>query len=280
MNNTKEKFTMEDLALYVRLKTKLDLSKYRPATLQRKVSHRMLVLGCDDIEQYMKKIFRNPKELDYLTETVTIHVTQFFRDRDVFDFFAQQVISALSEKKKEGSEDVIRVWSAGCATGEEAYSLAILLDKYLRFSEFETEILGTDISEESCETARKGIYPAERMESVPFRIKNRYFDKVDGGYRICPDIKKKVSFATHDLFTPPPFSNIDVILCRNVLIHFRHKYREEVMRNFYSVLNEKGFLMLGKSEAVCGEAHSMFKLINPSIKIYRKIEPGDHFKED
>lgn len=279
MDNVKDKLDLNHLLMFVKSKTKLDLSRYRESTLKRRVSHRMVVLGCEDIHDYVSYIYKNHGELSFLTDTVTIHVTEFFRDRDVFEYFSRRIIGSISRGKAGTGDNTIRIWSAGCSTGEEPYSVAILLDDYLRNRDIEAEIYGTDISEEACRTADRGIYPPEKLTGVPARIKDRYFEESGEGLRICKAIKKMVTFDVHDLFSDPPFAGIDLVICRNVLIHFKHSCRQEVMTKFHSTLNDNGLLMLGKSEAVGGRALGMFKLIDPAIKIYKKIRPDDNLKE-
>ncbi len=279
MDNVKDKLDLNHLLMFVKSKTKLDLSRYRESTLKRRVSHRMVVLGCKDIHDYVSYTYKNHGELSFLTDTVTIHVTEFFRDQEVFEYFSRRIISSIARRKAGTEDNIIRIWSAGCSTGEEPYSVAILLGDYLRNEDVEAEIYGTDISEEACRTADRGIYPPDRLAGIPRRIKERYFEESADGFRICEEIRKRVTFDVHDLFSDPPFADIDVVICRNVLIHFKHGCRQEVMRKFHSVLNDNGLLMLGKSEAVGGRALGMFKLINPAIKIYRKIRPDNLLKE-
>ena len=271
MKTEKKSLSIDDLVLYVKSKTGLDLSKYRPATLMRRVSHRRFTLGHRDVHDYIHYLYEHPSELRYLTDIITIHVTEFFRDSDVFDYFSERLLPALVERKRNNAGIHFRVWSAGCSTGEEAYSIAILIDKFLKGNAINAKVFGTDISEEACNTAKEGEYSREELKNVPENILVSYFSESENGYKIKQYIKRKVSFSVHDLFSAPPFSGIDIVVCRNVMIHFKQSYREEVMANFHSVLNDSGLLILGKSEAVSEACLGKFKLLAPSIKVYQKI---------
>ncbi len=271
MKTAKKSLSIDDLVLYVKSKTGLDLSKYRNATLKRRVSHRRFTLGHRDVHDYIQYLYEHPSELRYLTDIITIHVTEFFRDSEVFSYFSERLLPTLVERKNNSVRNHLRVWSAGCSTGEEAYSIAILIDKFMKGNAINVKVFGTDISEDACNTAKEGEYSREKIKNVSGNIVGNYFSESENGYKIAPRIKRKVSFSVHDLFSEPPFSEIDIVVCRNVMIHFKQSYREEVMANFHSVLNDSGLLILGKSEGVSGACQDMFKLLNPSIKIYQKI---------
>jgi two-component system CheB/CheR fusion protein len=223
------------------------------------------------MHDYIHYLYENPSEVRYLTDIITIHVTEFFRDSDVFDYLSESILPALVERKIRGTGNHIRVWSAGCSTGEEAYSIAILLDKFLENDVTMAEVFGTDISEDACNAAKIGEYSREKLKGVSRNIVEKYFRETENGYGITPRIREKVSLFVHDLFSEPPFSGIDIVVCRNVLIHFKQIYRDEVIANFHSALSDSGLLILGKSEAVSGACLDMFKLLDPSIKVYQKI---------
>ncbi|MCD6379069.1 protein-glutamate O-methyltransferase CheR [bacterium] len=271
MEILQKRLTIDDLILFVKSKTKLDLSKYRPAALKRRIAHRQFTLRCHDMHDYIHYLYENPSELRYLTDIVTIHVTGFFRDLDVFDYLSESILPAFVERKNRRAGNHLRVWSAGCSTGEEAYSIAILLDKFLKNDAIMAEVVGTDISEDAFNAAKIGEYSREKLKGVSKNIVENYFRETENGYGITPRIREKVSFFVHDLFSKPPFSEIDMVVCRNVLIHFKQICREEVIANFHSALSDSGLLLLGKSEAVSGACLGMFKLLDPSIKLYQKI---------
>ena len=262
---------LDDLVLYVKSKTKLDLTKYRPATLMRRISHRQFTLGYNNMHDYIHYLYENPSELGYLTDIITIHVTEFFRDQDVFDHIYKELLPVIVERKSKRAGNHLKIWSAGCSTGEEVYSIAIFLDKFLKGSVLKTEVFGTDISEDACNAAKAGEYTREKLEGISESILRKYFYETKNGYSVTPRVKERVSVFVHDIFSEPPVSEIDIIVCRNVLIHFKHSFREEVMSNFHSALNDSGLLILGKSEAVSGACLDKFKLLDPSIKVYQKV---------
>ncbi|MFO7916062.1 MAG: protein-glutamate O-methyltransferase CheR [Candidatus Krumholzibacteriales bacterium] len=272
MEKLLEASCINDLILYVKSKTDLDLAKYRPTTLKRRISHRMMIKGFTDISEYTEYLCRDPMELIGLTEEITINVTEFFRDINVFNYLDCKIIPALIESKLRNSEPGLNVWSAGCSTGEEVYSMAMLLDKNIRGTGLEIRVLGTDISAESCRVARRGHYSSEQVFKIPYEYREKYINGIDGAFSISPRIRKLVSFRVHNLFTAPPVDKADMILCRNVIIHFRHNYREEILNNFHSALSKGGLLMLGRSEAMSGSTHGLFEIVSPTIKLYRKEE--------
>jgi two-component system CheB/CheR fusion protein len=250
----------------------IDFSRYRFTCVGRRVSHRMTTLGYSDLEEYMEFLRDNPGEMDALLNAVTIHVTGFFRDKEVFDSLSRIVLPRIVEGKLAEKSRNIRIWSAGCATGEETYSLAVLFTYLLNQQghALNLEVFGTDISEESCRIARKGVYPKQKLSDMPVRMKVRYFDVVEEGLQISPEIRRLVKFRVHDLFSAPPYSMLDLVVCRNVMIHFDHNARGNIIMNFNNVLVDGGILILGKSEAVTGDELELFEMVDPRSKVYRK----------
>lgn len=250
-----------------------DLSNYHLSCLQRRVSLRMSVLGLSTLDQYMKRLTENPEEVDLLLDTVTIHVTEFFRDYNVFEAIIKDILPAIVDRKRYSPSRTIRIWSAGCSTGEETYSLAIAMLQHFRSHDIDLrlEVYGTDISKEACAFASAGVYPERRVGRIPAGIRQRYFEASDKGFCVAADVKRHVKFSVHDLFSACPFSLLDIVVCRNVLIHFDHSARNEVIERFHAALVECGVLILGKSEAVMGTALKLYQLVDPRNKIYRKI---------
>jgi chemotaxis methyl-accepting protein methylase len=272
---------MKELARLVNSRYGVNLSMYRSTCMRRRIMHRLNMVGCDSIEEYFMFIGSNPEEIEKLMDIITIHVTGFFRDKDVFSNLERTVLPAMISAKEESRQSSIRVWSAGCSTGEETYSLAILLNHLVRRSGsgLAMEVFGTDLSEESCKTARSGLYSAEKIEEVPSQMKSEAFEPEGSLYRISPAIRKKVRFIVHNLFSPSPFSMLDLIVCRNVLIHFEPDGRGRINKYFYESLRDDGLLMLGKSEALGSDALDLFELVHPRSKIYRK-NVESNVKED
>jgi two-component system CheB/CheR fusion protein len=263
---------IHDLLGSLREKFGRDLSSYRLSCLQRRLSLRMSTLGIKDIDAYLGYLNENPDEIERLLDTVTIHVTGFFRDQEVYAVLSKELIPEIVARKLASPSKCVRVWSAGCSTGEEAYSLAITFLRYIEAAGIglTLEVFGTDISREACKIARRGVYSAPKIDSVCPNLKDRFFEPTESGYRVSANVRGVVKFSVHDLFSAPPYSLLDVVVCRNVLIHFDHSARNGVLARFHAALGEDGFLILGKSEAVAGRAAELYELRDPRNKIYRK----------
>ncbi len=264
--------SMGELLANLQTKFGKDFSNYRLSCLQRRVALRMSILKLATLDDYMAYLAGDPREIEQLLDTVTIHVTEFFRDAEVFDAVAKNVLPEIVSRKLHSPSRTIRIWSAGCSTGEEAYSLAILVLRHLRGNNVDLalEVYGTDVSKEACAVAREGVYAFRKLESVPADVKRKYFEAKGQEQRVVPDVRRCVKFLVHDLFSPSPFTLLDLVVCRNVLIHFDHAVRNDVLERFHAALGDHGLLILGKSEAVMGSALARYELIDPRNKIYAK----------
>ncbi len=264
--------SMGELLANLQTKFGKDFSNYRLSCLQRRVALRMSTLKLATLDEYMNYLASDPREIEQLLDTVTIHVTEFFRDAEVFDAVAKNVLPAIVSRKLHSPSRTIRVWSAGCSTGEEAYSLAILVLRHLRGNEIDLalEVYGTDVSKEACAVAREGVYASRKLENIPADVRRKYFEAKGPQHRVAADVRRCVKFSVHDLFSPPPFTFLDLVVCRNVLIHFDHAVRNDVLERFHAALGEQGLLILGKSEAVMGSALARYELVDPRNKIYKK----------
>ncbi len=273
---------MSEIAWLVKSRCGIDLSRYRATTLNRRVLHRMAMTGSKGIEEYVGRLTVDPDEMGKLMDIVTIHVTEFYRDRDVFRSLARGYVPALIDEKTGAGHGIFRAWSAGCSTGEEAYSMAMMIDRAVRKVSPNThiEVFGTDISEDSCRTARKGIYSDEKIEALPEDIRDGYFEKEGQARKVTSGLRSLVKFMSHDLFAASPYSHLDLIMCRNVMIHFEHEVRDEVIAKFHDSLQDRGLLVLGKSEAMTGPLEALFELVEPRYKIYRKKVQEDQSRED
>ena len=270
---------IEEFSKVIMHKFGYNLSNYRDSCLQRRINARKRSIHVDSIYEYLRYIEENPSEIHYLIDTVTIHVTEFFRDRSAFDYLRDYIVPELVESK---SGRTLRVWSAGCSTGEEAYTLAIILNKSLDAyrSNLGLLVIGTDISTRAIQTAERGIYSAEKVSGLSSMLLRKFFEKNDRYYRVKEALKRNVKFFTHDLVKDPPIEETDIVVCRNVLIHFKESAKRQIILQFNRSLNDGGYLVLGKSEAVCSEISGKFKLINGHEKIYRKEASVLTFKED
>ncbi len=273
---------LSELAWIVKSRYGVDLSCYRSTCLHRRVLHRMAMASCKDIEEYIGCLTSDSGEMEKLMDTITIHVTEFFRDRDVFRSLERGYVPALVDEKETSGHGVVRAWSAGCSTGEETYSMAMMIDRAVsRVSpDMHIEVYGTDVSEDSCRTARKGVYSDEKIEGLPADLRDGYFEKEGRSWKVASRLRSLVRFRPHDLFAASPYSHLDLIMCRNVLIHFEHEVREEVVTNFSGSLRDRGLLVLGKSETLSRPLEDLFELVKPTCKIYRKKPQEDHTRED
>src|SRR6266852_1094004 len=211
---------LKDILLSLRMANKIDFSNYKPATVKRRILRRMTLHKIEKVKEYVHFLQRHPAEVEALYEDILIHVTSFFRDPDVFDALKTEVFPTIL--KRRSPEELIRIWVPGCSTGEETYSHAISLLEFLgdRKANIPIQLFGTDLGQASIDKARAGIYPESIAADVSPQRLQRFFTKVDGGYRITKTIRDMCVFARHNLLQDPPFSRIDIISCRNVLIYF------------------------------------------------------------
>jgi len=248
----------------------IDFRHYKLPTIKRRLLRRMALHRLTDVQHYVRLLEQTPAEVRALYQDLLIHVTRFFREPESFKSLAQQVFPKLIEGRRE--EQPIRAWVSGCATGEEAYSLAISLLDYLQDhhqQETRIQIFATDVSETAIEHARAGLYPASIESDVPPEILRRYFSKVDGSYRVSKMVRDLCVFARQDLTKDPPFSRLDLILCRNVLIYMDVVLQQRLISVFHYALNPEGFLVLGTAETV-GSQVGLFSLADKKFRIYRK----------
>ncbi len=249
-----------------------DFSSFRMTCLERRLALRISILGLDGPDEYLDYLNENPEEIERLLDMVTIHVTEFFRDQEVYNALSREILPEIVARRLASPSKVIRAWSAGCSTGEEAYSVAITLLRYVDAAgiELDVEVFGTDISRQACKVARRGVYAEKKIARVAPSLRDRYFEPDGADYRVTRGVRRVVKFAVHDLFAAPPYSLLDVIVCRNVLIHFDHSVRTDALVRFHAALGDGAILILGKSEAVAGRAADLFTLVDPRNKIYRK----------
>jgi two-component system, chemotaxis family, CheB/CheR fusion protein len=247
----------------------IDFKHYKLPTIKRRLLRRMALHRLTDVQHYIRLLEESPVELRSLYQDLLIHVTRFFREPESFKAMAQQVFSKLVESRRE--DQPIRAWVCGCATGEEAYSLAIGLLDYLHDhpQSVRIQIFATDVSETAIEHARAGLYPAAIESDVPPDVLRRFFTKVDGSYRVSKTVRDLCVFARQDLTKDPPFSRLDLILCRNVLIYMDVVLQQRLISVFHYALNPQAFLVLGQAETV-GSQVGLFILADKKFRIYRK----------
>ena len=254
----------------LRDRTGIDFAAYKRPTVIRRIERRMAATKSATLADYHGLVLRQPEELHRLTSSLLIKVTSFFRDADLFDHLRTAVLPRLIDEARSGSRD-LRFWSAGCATGEEAYSLAILVAEALGpdLAAFNVRIFATDADPEAISFARRGVYPTSAMKGIPPELLRRYFVESDGEHEVSSQIRAMTVFGEHDLSKRAPFPRIDLILCRNVLIYFTAELQRRALQLFAFALRDGGTLVLGKSETTTA-IPGPFVAEEPNLKIYRR----------
>ncbi len=263
----------------LRTKTDHDFTLYKPGTLQRRIERRMAMaaVGTGDMNRYLEILRADTGELDILAQDLLINVTSFFRDPKVFEFLAEKIVPDLV--KGHTHDRSLRIWIAGCSTGEETYSIAMLFREQIAAAkqDIKLQILASDVDPEAIAVAREGFYPETIEADVsPARLA-RFFSKEDHGYRILPELRATVVFTVQDVLADPPFSRLDLVSCRNLLIYLRPEAQSKIISLFHFALREGGILLLGNSETI-GDAADRFEVISKSERVYRHIgraRPGD-----
>ena len=256
----------------LRAKTTHDFRAYKPGTIERRVERRMLGCGVPlgDHARYLAKLQGDAAERDALADDILINVTSFFRDAAVFDLLARTTISEMVRAHEH--ETPLRVWTAGCSTGEETYSLAILFKEAIAAAgrNFRVQMFATDVDADAVATARKGLYPAEIAADVSAERLNKFFVREDAGWCVSADLRACVVFAVHDVLTDAPFSRLDFISCRNLLIYLRPPAQTKLIALLHFALKEGGLLLLGGAETA-GEIEGRFEIVAKAERLYRHI---------
>lgn len=252
----------------------IDLDLYKEKCVLRRITVRQRACGAPSLRAYLKLVSGDPAERSRLVKALTIHVSQFFRNPSTFRALQEDVLPAILAKKQRGGGRALRLWSVGCASGEEPYSLAILLFEVgpQALHEYSTAIYATDIDSASLHHAKEARYPAASLAQVPTRWRQRYFVQDGDRYQVIPEARRLVFFKGHNVLDPLPFGRIDLLVCRNVLIYMTEALQERVLLALYEALNPGGFLVLGKVEGLAGAARDCFEPVNVAERIYQKPE--------
>jgi len=265
---TEEK-AVEEILMLLRQRMGVDFTHYKLATLRRRIQRRMVLHKLDSLKEYIGYLRSHSAEVKELYSDILIHVTGFFRDASVFQSLKRKVFPRLVRHKEP--EDPVRIWVPGCSTGEEVFSLAISLLEYLgeRKLNHPVQIFGTDINDTALEKARAGVYPENIKTDVSAERLRRFFVKAERGFRINKNVREACIFARQNVVVDPPFSNIDLISCRNVLIYLGPALQRKVLPLFHYALRTDAFLLLGASETV-GSFCDLFALVDKKAKVYAK----------
>ncbi len=279
--NEEDAGTIRQILLLINLRHNTDFTYYKESTIKRRILRRMALNKYTSPGLYLNFLKKNNSEIDSLFQDLLIHVTNFFRDPHIFENLSNTLLPLLIEKKKEN--EPIRIWIAGCSTGEEAYSLAICINEHLKEKSSRdqeksknlngfngnVQIFASDISEPAVLFARKGIYKKADVEKINPERLAEYFDKSNGGYQIKKEIRESCVFAVHNFLKDPPFGNMNFISCRNVLIYLQPYLQKKALTTFHYSLKPDGYLLLGKSEST-GSVQGFFTSTNKKDKLFKK----------
>ena len=277
--NNQEEGIIDDILIQLYKITQQDFSHYKRPTLNRRIAKRMAEKGYKNLSGYYKYLQSNNEEAKSLCSEFLINVTKFFRDEEAFEVIRAEVIPSLFLNKTEG--DTIKVWVVAASTGEEAYSLAILFEEYIereKLFDVTVKIFATDIDKHAINMASRGYYSVDALKPVSHERLKKYFVKEKDGYRVSASLRKSVVFASHDIVKDPPFSKIDLLTCRNMLIYMNAQLQKSILQKFHFALNDDGYLFLGNSENT-GILKDVLKDVNKKWKIYKcisKAKIGDH----
>jgi chemotaxis protein methyltransferase CheR len=244
----------------------LDCRCYKTNYLKRRLAVRLRATGHTNYRDYQDLLRRDPTEYDRLLDRLTINVSQFFRDPEAFQAIARSVLPVLVKNRRAN------IWSAGCANGEEPYSLAMLFNERLPVGK-QTRIWATDIDPAVLVRAQAGLYKDASLADVPFMLRQKYLTRQGELWAVDPALKTGISFQRHDLTGEMPTGPFDLIVCRNVMIYFNRQLQETLLRGFHKLLAPEGFLMLGKTEVLLPECRALYRSVDVSERIYQYRAP-------
>lgn len=247
-----------------------NIEAYKGTCVRRRIAIRIRANHCATVGEYCDLLLSQPKEIDQLLKVLTIHVSQFFRNLSTFEKLRTEIIPALFAAARSRGDRQLRFWSLGCAGGEEAYSLALLLAEHFaaESAAIPVTIEATDIDEAILDFARDGLYSRERLQDMPTAYL-QYFTSEGEQFRLNPAIRERVAFHHGEMFDAGIYRETDLLLCRNVLIYFSRERQEKVLAAIARALGDGGYLVLGKSETILGESRALFRTICPVERIYR-----------
>jgi two-component system CheB/CheR fusion protein len=272
---TKEEDSFAKLFYLLKEHCKVDFTFYKPATVIRRIERRMGLVQTPGIDDYLVYIRDNQKEIKLLFKDLLIGVTKFFRDREAFDALSKKAIPAVVEAAAKKNTGQLRIWDIGCSTGEEAYSIALLVQDCLdqKDIDLDVKIFATDIDQQALDFAYPGTYPESIAADVPVKYLSKYFEKIPDGYRIRKSLRKMVIFAVHNIINDPPFTKIDLIVCRNMLIYFQAVLQKKIFHTINYILQKDGYLFLGNSETLVA-VEDAFETIDSKHRLFKHKFPG------
>lgn len=251
----------------------IDFSQYREKLIERRIAVRLRATKSNSYEEYLDFLRGNKEEMEELLDALTIHVTAFFRDKPVFEAIRTKIIPEIFNQEVINNKKLVRIWSCGCSSGQEATSIMMLIAQYLKenLDKPRIYIYSTDIDKWSIEQAKDGVYDAYELRNMPVNLRNEYFlDMGNNRFWRKKEWNKYFIFKVHDVIKDPPLRNVDLILCRNLFIYFKRELQELCLRKFYESLNKDGFLVLGLTESLWGDLASDFIELDWENRIYKK----------
>ncbi len=265
---------IKKLLTYLRQNRGFDFTGYKRPSLMRRVSTRAQLLHLDSFADYMDFLEVHPEEFSQLFNTVLINVTSFFRDPPSWEYLAHEVLPAILREKQSGAP--IRVWSAGCASGEEAYTAAILLAEAMGVEACRqrVKIYATDVDEEALNAARQGIYGAKNLQDIDDQLRSKYFEPLHDRYVFRADLRRSVIFGRHDLTQDAPISRLDLLICRNTIMYFNSEVQARVLSRFHFALNDSGYLFLGRAELLLTHGN-LFTPLDLKSRVFIKVPLGN-----
>ncbi|BEL02314.1 PAS domain S-box protein [Actinoplanes sichuanensis] len=260
----------EALLVYLKESRGFDFTGYKRSSLMRRVNRRMTQVDATDYPEYLDHLQVHPDEFTALFNTILINVTAFFRDADAWEYLRAEVLEPMVTAKP--ADSMIRIWSAGCASGEEAYTLAMVLAEMLGIDQFKdrVKIYATDVDEEQLNEARQASYGEREIQDLDPELVERYFEQVNGRYTFRKDLRRSVIFGRNDLVQDAPISRIDLLTCRNTLMYFNAETQSKILGRFHFALNDTGVLFLGKAEMLLSHG-SLFTPIDLKRRVFRRV---------
>jgi len=262
--------TLDELLEFVKATRGFDFTGYKRSSIERRVAKRMHEVGVESYSDYLDYLELNGEEFAELFNTLLINVTSFFRDPQTWEHLASEIVPQLVASRNDGGP--LRIWCAGSASGEEAYTVAMVLARVLGDEEFRerVKIYATDVDEEALDEARHGAYQPRQIEDVPREALERFFERTDQRFVFRKDLRRSVIFGRNDLIQDAPISRIDLLVCRNTLMYFTAETQAQILRRFHFALNDDGVLLLGKSEMLITHA-DLFAPVDLKWRIFRKV---------
>ncbi len=259
-----------ELKVIIKRKIGFNCEQYKQAHLKRRLAVRLRATRSKSYKEYAEILLKSLAEEKQLKETLTVNVTELFRNPETYEAFRAAALPELI--KSRGESRTLKVWSAGCSNGEEPYSIAIMLTEYLGIAakRYNISIMGTDIDEDSLSKADLGIFHPKALEKISKERLERFFNKKDNNYEVIDEIHRMVTFKNHDMISGPKLTGFDIIFCRNVTIYFEQKLQEKLYFDFYNALKDGGYFVMGKTETLIGQSSKLFKHVDLKERIYQK----------